>query len=109
MELHPILTAQAEPRRLDGADRSTVEVHHGLERVIHVDSPAGSVLDERLRGPAHGGDLADEVAREVDHMRTQVAQGARAGDLAVHSPDLLECRIGDPFLQVATAEVINLP
>ena len=33
-------------------------------------------------------DLADEVAREVDHVRAEVAERARAGERLVEAPDL---------------------
>src|SRR6266852_376688 len=48
------------------------------------------------------------VAREIDHVGAEVAQGAGAGDLAVQPPYLLELRICDPFLQIAAAEVVDL-
>ena len=46
-----------------------------------------------------GDDLADQVAREVDHVRAEVAERAGAGERRVEPPDLLVDVA--PLLQVA--------
>ena len=51
-------------------------------------------------------DLADEVAREVDHVRGEVAERARAGLGAVEAPHL-RVRVA-PVLEVAATEVPDL-
>src|ERR1700704_3830473 len=60
-----------------------------------------SLLDERLQ-PAV--DLADPVAGDVlgqvDDVRADVAECARAGPLLVEAPRQRRLRIGDPVLQV---------
>ena len=53
-------------------------------------------------------DLADEEAREVDHVGTEIAERARAGRPGVEPPHALERRVDDPLLQVAAAEVMDL-
>ena len=54
----------------------------------------------------HRVDLADQVAGEVDHVRAEVAQRARARGGLVEAPDRLGRRA--PVLQVGAAEVVDL-
>src|SRR5919108_1617487 len=65
---------------------------------------AGSAGDERPHARRDRGDLADEVAREVDDVRPEVADRARAGLRAIEPPDAL-VRLPAPRLEVARAEV----
>ena len=51
-------------------------------------------------------DLAHQVAREVDHVRAEVAERARAGGRALEPPDLVVDVA--PLLQVAAAEVVDV-
>ena len=57
-------------------------------------------------GGGDGGDLADEVAREVDHVGAQVAERARSRILGMEAPRVVGGRA--PFLQVGAAEVVDL-
>ncbi len=50
-----------------------------------------------------GVDLADEIAREVDHVRAEVAERARARFVLVEAPGVVRRR--PPLLQVPAAEV----
>ena len=78
-----------------------LELDHRLEGVV--DLTAGLERPDR-RG--HRLELADEVAGEVDHVRAEVAERARAGLLAHEAPGL---GVGHaPLLQVAAAEVADL-
>ena len=91
---HLVLAAEREPRRLVGADRAVLELDRRLEGVVDVDGAAGPLLDERPQDAVDGARLAGEVARLVDHVRAEVAEGAGAGDLLVEPPDLRE--LADP-------------
>ena len=72
-----------------------------LDRVV--DLP---IRDEGPEEAADLVDLADEVAREVDDVRREVSERARAGLGAVEAPHL---RVGvAPVLEVAPAEVTDL-
>ena len=55
----------------------------------------------------HGGDLADEEAREVDHVGAEVAERARARRRRRRSATC-RARVVAPVLQVAAAEVPDL-
>ena len=84
------------------------EVHDGLDRVVDGHGrPSRSLTNVRRRG-RHGVDLADQVAREVDHVRAEVAERAGARDVLVEPPDHREVGVDDPLLQVAPAEVEDL-
>ena len=69
-----------------------------------VDRAAGN---ERADGRADRFDLADEMAREVDRMRAEVAERAGAGDRRVEMP-VVRGRVPAPGLEVAGAEVDDL-
>ena len=74
-----------------------------------VDSTASSTLaarHERLRHRRRALDLADEVAGEVDHVRAEVAERARARLGLVEAPDV--ALGGAPLLEVGAAEVLDL-
>src|SRR5919198_1204357 len=73
--------AAREPRGLERADRPVLELDRGDERVV--DAVA---LDERAHLGRDRGDLADEVAREVDDVRAEVAERAGARHTAVEAP-----------------------
>ena len=64
-----VLPPSREPRRLDRSDRAAGEAHDCLERVV--DFAPG---EERAGRGRHRADLSDEIAREVDHVRAEVAQ-----------------------------------
>ena len=89
-------TAPLEKSTTDSTASSTVTA-----------TPSRSLTNVRVRG-ADRVDLADQVAREVDHVRAEVAEGARAGDVLVEPPDHREVGVDDPLLQVAPAEVEDL-
>ena len=73
----------------------------GLERVV--DLAPGL---ERGRQGGDGVDLADEVPGEVDDVRPEVAERARAGAVLLEAPRLVARRT--PLLEVAAAEVVDL-
>src|SRR5207249_6471804 len=89
--------------RFDRPDRPTREFDGGLDRVV--DLAAGQ---ERLREAGDGVNLAGEEAREVDDVRAEVAERARAGFVRMEAPGV-ERRVVAPVLQVAAAEVPDLP
>ena len=62
--------------------------------------------DERLGQRADPGDaLAGDVLGQVDDVRADVAQRARAGHLPLQPPHQRELRVDDPVLQVDGADV----
>ena len=92
----------ASLRRLDRPDRAALELDGGLERVV--DAPAGQ---EGVHEAGDGRDLADEEARQVDDVRAEVAERARARLVGLEAPGV-EARVVAPVLQVAAAEVADL-
>ena len=64
---------EREPGRLDRPDGAALEGDRRLDRVVDL-----AALDEGRRERAHGRDPADEEVREVDDVRAQVAERARA-------------------------------
>ena len=93
-----------EARGLDRADRAALEGDRGRDRVVHL--PAGHE-GRHLRG--HVVDLPDQVARQVHHVRGQVAQRPAARERGVEAPHAFACRVGAPRLPVDAAEVAHLP
>ena len=77
-------------------------VDRGLDRVV--DLAAG---EERLDERRHRRDLADEGPRQVDDVRAEVAERARARLVGVEAPGV-ERRVVAPVLEVAAAEVPDL-
>ena len=102
LPLERVAPAEREPRRLDRPDRAALELDGGLERVV--DAPAG---EERVDEAGDGRDLADEVARQVDDMRAEVAERARSRLVRLEAPGV-EGRVVAPVLQVAAAKVPDL-
>src|SRR5205823_5745612 len=90
------------PRSLQRSGCAVLELDGGDELVV--DLAAG---DERTDERRDGGDLTDEVARQVDQVRAEVAERAGAGLGRVEAPAR---RVGVPApgLQVAAAEVNDL-
>ena len=70
--------------------------------VVHL-----AVGQERLDERRDRGDLADQVAREVDDVRAEIAERARACLVGVEAPGV-ERRVVAPVLEVAAAEVADL-
>ena len=101
LEDEPVLAPGGEAARLDRADRAVLEAHAGLERVVDL-----AARLERGRHRRDRGRLAAEVAGEVDHVRAEVAERARARGLLLEPPDGGVGRA--PVLQVAAAEVLDL-
>src|SRR6185437_8253759 len=79
-----------------------VELDCSLDRVV--DLPPGQ---ERLDESEDAGDLAVQEPREIDHVRTEVAERARAGRVRIEAPGV-ERRVVGPVLEIAAAEVADL-
>ena len=77
------------------------KLDHGLEGVVHL-----AARHERRERRRDRGDLADEVARQVDHVRAEVTERARARLVAAEAPGVGGRRA--PVLEVAAAEVVDL-
>ena len=74
----------------------------GLDAVVHL-----TVGQERLDQCRDRGEVADQVAREVDDVRAEVAERPAACLVGVEAPGV-ERRVVAPVLQVAAAEVADL-
>ena len=70
-------------------------------------SSTSPVRHEGVDEPGDRRDLADEEAREIDHVRAEVAEGARSRLLGLEAPRG-EGRVVAPVLEVAAAEVADL-
>ena len=91
-QLKRVLAAGGEARRLDRPDRAVLELDDRLERVVDLAARHGTCAVEAETA----GDLADEVAREVDHVRAEVAERAGAGRVLVEPPRLRRRRRPTP-------------
>src|SRR5205085_223804 len=87
---------------LERADAAALELDRRDE--VIVDRAAGH---DRAHVGRHGDDLADEVAREVDHVRAEVAERAGPGLRGVEAPEA-GIRVPAPRLEVTRAEVDDL-
>ena len=102
LPLQAVAMSEREPGRLDRADRTGFELCGGLDRIVDLPS-----RDERASDRGDRGDLAHEEAGEIDHVRAEVAERARAGLVGVETPGV-ERRVVAPVLQVAAPEVPDL-
>ena len=102
LPLEGVAAAEREPRRLDRPDRALLELDGRLDRVVDL-----SAREERVNERRHGGDVADEEAREIDHVGAEVAECTRTGCGGVEAPRV-ERRVVAPVLEVAAAEVADL-
>ena len=116
-----VLPAEGEAGRLEGAERAAGEPAQEHRGVVHGHGarlrPADAaelaarrgqraLLDERLQHPADAGEgLPGDVLREVDDVRADVAERARAGLVLLQPPRHGRGRVGDPVLQVLGADV----
>src|SRR6059058_5881688 len=76
LPLERVAPSERETRRLDRPDRAALELDGGLDRVVDL-----TTAHERLHETGNGTELADEVARQVDHVRAEIAE--RAGSRLV--------------------------
>src|SRR5439155_26601564 len=92
LPLEGVPAAERQPRRLDRPDGAVLELDRRLDRVVHL--PAGQ---ERLHERRDGGEVADEVAAQVDDVRTDVAKRAGTRLVRVEAPGV-ERRVIAPVL-----------
>ncbi len=102
LPLKRVAPSEREARRLDRPDHTALELDSRLDRVVN---PA--IAHECLHDPGDRTDLADEVAREVDHVRTEIAERAGSRLVRIEAPRV-ERRVVAPVLQVPAAEVAEL-
>ncbi len=93
---------EREPGRLDRAHRPALELDRRLEGVVDL-----ATRQERLDEARDRGELARKEARQVDHVRPEVAERPGAGLVGLEAPGV-ERRIVAPVLEVAPAEVPDL-
>src|SRR4051794_40779610 len=98
LPLESVAPAEGEARRLDRAHCTRLELDGRLDRIVDL-----AAREERVDERRDGRDVADEETREVDHVRTEVAERPRAGRACVEAPGV-QRRIVTPVLQVAAAE-----
>src|SRR5438132_3071557 len=102
LPLKRVAPSERESRRLDRPDRAALELDSRFDGVVHL-----ATADERLHDAGDRTDFTDEVAREVDHMRTEVAERARSRLVRIEAPRV-ERRVVAPVLQVTASEVADL-
>ena len=113
LEAVVVLAAGGEARALDRAERAVREAHERERGVVDGD-PAlllrvlrqRTLLDEGLERAGDLGDLgARDVAAEVERVRQDVAERARARLLLAEAPVERQRRVDAPVLQVRAAVV----
>src|SRR5690606_12388802 len=88
-----VLAPGRQPRSFQGANRPVFELDSRDKSVVHVNLTRAAAVGQRAlidKGPGHGTDapdLADEEAAEIDNVGGEVADGAGARLLAVHTPE----------------------
>src|SRR6266542_3951567 len=102
LPLKRVAPSEREARRLDRADRAALELDGRLDRVV---DPAPA--HERLHEAGNRAELADEVAREVDYVRAEIAERTGARLIGIEAPRV-ERRVVAPVLQVTAAEMAEL-
>src|SRR5439155_126085 len=99
LPLKRVAPSERETRRLDRPDRAVLELDGRFDRVVH---PA--TAHECLHDAGDRTELADEVTREVDHVRTEIAERTRSRPVRIEAPRV-ERRIVAPVLQVTAATI----
>src|SRR5205085_459233 len=81
LPLQRVPASEREAGCLDRSDRAVFEGDGGLDRVVDLPS-----LDERLREPEDRLDLSVEETGQIDHVRAEIAKGARSRLARVETP-----------------------
>src|SRR5258706_2815751 len=113
LEAVVVLAPGGQARSLDAPDGVVLKTQKGKRGVVDVDGCSGfrawerALGDERLEHAGPLGDLAHQVARQIERVRRDVAQGARPGLGLLEPPHAGKLGIDDPVLQVDAAVVTN--
>src|SRR5919201_2832341 len=102
LPLKRVTPPEREACRLDRPDRAALELDRRLDRVVD-----SATAHERRHDAGDGPELADEVAREIDHVRAEVAECTGSRLVRIEAPRV-ESRVVAPVLQVAPAKVAEL-
>src|SRR5207249_8300978 len=102
LPLKCVAPPEREARRLDRPDRAALELDSRLDRVVDLATAHECLDDARDRT-----EFADEVARQVDDVRTEIAERAGSRLVRIEAPRV-ERRVVAPVLQVTAAEVAEL-
>src|SRR5437879_9995095 len=102
LPLKRVAPSEREASRLDRPDGAALELDGRLDRVV---DPA--TAHECLHDAGDRAELADEVAREVDYVRTEITERAGSRLVRIEAPRV-ERWVVAPVLQVAAAEVAEL-
>src|SRR5438477_11674624 len=73
LPLKRVAPSEREARRLDRPDRAALELDGRLDRIVDL-----ATAHECLHQAGDRTELADEIARQVDDMRTEVAERSRS-------------------------------
>src|SRR5262249_47550794 len=95
-------SSERQPRRLDRPDGPAFELDDRLDGIVDV-AAGNKRLDQR----AYRRDLADEKAAEVDGVRGEISERARARVRGMKTPGV-EHRVTAPVLEVTGAEMADL-
>src|SRR5712692_9730836 len=111
-----VLASAGEAGGFERSERAALESCEQNRRVVHrylrFARGAGcdrALLDEGLERSRNFGNLAAQIAAEVDDVGSEVAQRAAAGGLGAEAPDQVQVGRHGPILQVAGAKMIDLP
>src|SRR4051812_35708184 len=108
-----VFTTGGKARGFDAAERAVGEADVRVSGVVDVDDAGAlavrqrALADERLEKTAHLGDLAHQVAAQIERVRADVTERARAGARLLEPPDPREFRIDDPILKITAPEMVN--
>jgi hypothetical protein len=107
LEREPVAPPVAEARRRDRPGGAALEVDQRLERVVDGHRAARALRDDGAHPSGNLGDLADQEPGEIDGVRAEVPERARARLLAVEPPDVRRLGVREPVLQVRAAEAVH--
>ena len=84
---------------------SPISVPAVPDRPVVLSGSGRSLMNVSVSGAQPGDRLPGDVLHEVDDVRADVAEGARAGDLPAQAPEERCVRVDDPVLQVLRPDV----
>jgi hypothetical protein len=102
LPLERVPPAERKPGRLDRPDRRVLELDCRLDRVVDL-----ATRQKRLHERRHRRDISDQVPREVDHVRAQIAERTGSRLAGMEAPGV-QGRVVTPVLQVPPAEVADV-
>ena len=92
LPLKRVAPPEREARRLDRPDGARLEFHSRFDRIVDL-----ATAHECLHEAGDRAEVADEIARQVDHVRTEVAERSGSRLVRVEAPRV-ERRVVGPVL-----------